>query len=155
MQLFRILLSLYLTLLAFAGPGLCYCNILKLSHHKVVANFSQNQSSDTKHKHHCHCKNQHDQHSVPVQPCPSNTPCPSCPCNHHEQIPVVLQSIESLLNTTVDFARGLSPFENVHSQSNDVGQYLSDALSLSYLSGWHQCQFAALGTLRAPFVLLC
>lgn len=152
--LFRILLSLYLILLALAGPGLCYCNILQLTHRKVADHSAKNQSSDTTHKHHCNCKHQHDQHSEPVQPCPSNTPCPSCPCNHHEQIPVVLPSLDSLLTSYFNFAKELSVFENVHSPTNGA-QYLNDTLSMTYLSGWHQCQFSALGILRAPFVLLC
>lgn len=153
--LFRILLSLYLILLAFAGPGLCYCNILQLTHRKVADRSGKNQSSDTKHKQHCNCKHQHDQRSAPVQPGHSNTSCPSCPCNHHEQIPVVLPSVDLTLSLCFDFAKELNVFENFHGPSNGAAQYLGDALLMAYLSGWHHCQFSALGILRAPFVLLC
>jgi hypothetical protein len=152
--MFRIALSLYLILLAFAGPGLCYCNILQLTHQTVANNPGKNQPTRTKHRHPCDCKHQKKQHSAPVQPCSSDPSCPTCPCNHHEQIPVVLPSLDSVLNTFFDFARNLSAFDAVHSQSF-AAQQLNDATPLANLSGWHQSQFSALGILRAPFVLLC
>lgn len=152
--MFRIALSLYLILLAFAGPGLCYCNILQLTHQNVANNPGKSQSTRTKHRHPCDCKDQKKQHSAPVKPCSSDPSSPTCPCNHHEQIPVVLPSLDSVLNTFFDFARDLSDFDSVHSQSV-AAQQLSDATPLANLSGWHQCQFSALGILRAPFVLLC
>lgn len=153
--MFHKILSLYLTLVALAGPGLCYCNILQLTHQKIAINSHKSQSSQTKHRHQCGCKNSQKKHSAPVQPCSSNPACPSCPCNHHEKIPVALPTVDSTLNLCFDFSKELSVFESVLSPLNGVAHYLGDALSMTYLSGWHQCQFSALGMLRAPFVLLC
>jgi hypothetical protein len=68
---------------------------------------------------------------------------------------VVLPGLDTLLTSYLDFGRELSVFDNFLSLSNRVAQYLGNALSMTYLSGWHQCQFSALGILRAPFVLLC
>lgn len=152
--MFRKILSLYLTLLALAGPGLCYCNILQLTHQKIVIKSHKSHSSQAKHQHQCSCKHTHKMHSAPVQPCSSNPACPTCPCNHHEQIPVTLPNGDSMLSSCFDYAKELNFFGKIPA-SDAVTLFSANAVSLTYLSGWHQSQFSALEILRAPFVLLC
>lgn len=149
------LLSVYFAMLAFAGPGLCYCNILQLTHQKAAIHSHKNHSSQTNSRHQCGCKHVRKKHSAPVQPCSSNPACPSCPCNHHEQIPVVLPSVELLLSSSLDYAEDLNVFETSHFLSDEPAIFSANALSLICLSGWHQSQFTALEILRATFVLLC
>lgn len=154
--MFRKVLCVYLMLLALAGPGLCYCSILQLTHQKATS-FSHECVSNhkAKHRHQCGCKHPHKKHSTPVQPCSSNSTCPSCPCNHHEQIPVVLPDVDSILNTCLDSSKELNYFETIHALLEEATLFSANAPSLTCLSGWHQSQFSALGILRAPFVLLC
>ncbi len=153
--MFRKLLSVYFALLAFAGPGLCYCSILQLTHRNTASTSHKSPSSQTNSRHQCGCKHEHKKQSAPVQPCSSNPACPSCPCNHHEQIPVVLPSVDLIVSSYLDFAKDLNVVETMYALSDEAALFSANAQSLTCLSGWHQSQFSALEILRAPVVLLC
>lgn len=150
-ELFRVVLSLYLILVAILGPGLCCCAVgpfLKSKceakaetatpkktccHHHGKHHTEQASSSST--------NNQHDHQRVPF-----------CPCNQHQDVPVAPTLNASSL-TLLDLSQELH--NSLFLQSFVAANTSFSVTQQNCTHLLHLVQLSAQDSLRAPFVLLC
>ena len=147
--MFRIVLSLYLIVVAILGPGLCCCAFgqffVKRSDAKAP---DESQSSPC-----CHHHGKHNKEAKPASPGnQQDPPAPSCPCKQHQNIPVApVLSPTSL--TLLDFSQELQTTFDL--QSFVPVSIAFSASALNSTNMLHFVQLSAQDGLRAPFVLLC
>ncbi|HQR42227.1 MAG TPA: hypothetical protein PLX97_06070 [Gemmatales bacterium] len=145
--MFRIVLSLYLIVVAVLGPGLCCCAFGQLFVKKCEASNSDLAPASP-------CCHHHSKHHEVKPTSPGNQqeqPAPFCPCNQHQDIPVA-PSLSSTTFAQFDFSQVWQIF---FEQSLVPASIAFSASALNSTNLMHLVQLSAQDGLRAPFVLLC
>ena len=146
--MFRILLSLYLIVVAILGPGLCCCAFGQIFAKKCDAKLSEETHTSP-------CCHHHAKHHDAEPASPDNhqhTPAPFCPCNQHQEIPVT----PSLITTTLALLDLSQEFQSSFDLQSIAPASISFSTSTQNSTNrLHLVQLSAQDGLRAPFVLLC
>lgn len=144
--MFRTALALYLSFVAFVGPGLCCCAFGEWFNSKSTPCKTQESPSRS-----CchHAKQKHD--SEPAHP-QKKSPAPVCPCKQHQDIPVA-PTVQASTISLLSYAHELDSCFELHSL---VAEPVCFSVCGFYSGSLvHLVQPSAQDALRAPFVLLC
>lgn len=146
----------YLILAALIGPGLCCCTpvrLLSCSHQQHRPDAHKDKKPPQRPSG-CRCKHQHDPepHTPSVPHCPAENP-PTCPCHHHDYIPV------ALIASGEGLSLHLTPAHHEPSVGGEVLPLLTAmALPADLWPSYESLSFpfqTAVGILRALQIMRC
>ena len=147
-ELFRIVLSLYLIVMAIVGPGLCCCAFGQLLAKKCDTEASAVPQASPCCRHHA----KHHAAKPATSKSHQDQPAPFCPCKQHQDIPVA-PALNSTSLALLDFSQELQSGFDLQSFVPISIAFSASALNSTNLL--HLVQLSAQDGLRAPFVLLC
>lgn len=142
----KTVLALYLSFVAFVGPGLCCCAFGEW----FVSKADSCKTQDSPSRNCCHHA-QHVHDSEQSKP-HNHNPAPFCPCKQHQEIPVA-PSVQAPTLSLLSFAHELDCPLELHVLAIESSCFSVTGICSSNLV--NLIQISAHEVLRASFVLLC